>query len=984
MITTAAGAEAGPIAHWPLAGDVRDASGRGHHGTSEAVDLAATGPAGERGGAAGFDGLHSSVTVADAPDLDPGTRDFSIAAWVHTEADLDDVPGDIVSKYDRTTRTGYQLSVLQLAGVTSSQPNARHIFFGIDAGREDASWRDCGRPGNNLFVFALAVYRDDLYAGTFESEAQAAGHVYRHGGDTRWIDCGSPDSSNAVQALAVHAGKLYAGTGRYLARGSSLPESPNEHPGGRVYRYEGIEKWVDCGKLASAETGESFTVGGLAVFRGALYAGVSKPAGRGLYRYEGGTSWTYLGHPGHRVTNPVVFNGALYLASLDGGGITRYDGPHRFVDCGRPEGVTQTYGFAIHEGELYTSSWPGGEVFRYGGGTSWTTTGRLGGELETMGMAVYNGKLYAGTLPLAEVYRYDGGTTWTGTGPLDRTPDVRYRRAWSMAIHRGKLYCGTLPSGHVYSFEAGKSVTHGQALPAGWCHLAAVRARNELRLYLNGMLVATSERFDSSAYDVSNERPLKIGFGPNDHWNGRLRDVALYDRALDREEVAVLAARHPRFRLATFSADVTISIGHRCMGVLPRKAATILDPLEARGFVLQGAGEPLVLVAIDWCEIRNEAYDQWRDALAEAAGTTRERVLVTSLHQHDAPVVDLGAQRLLDSVGLQGELYDTSFHETCLERVASALRASLKSSRRVTALGFGTARVERLASNRRVVEPDGRVTFHRGSNSGGRAHYRDAPEGLIDPYLKTLSFWDGDCPLLALHAYATHPMSYYGKAEVSADFVGHARRQFAKTHSGVAQIYVSGCSGDVTVGKYNDGSPENRPALAARLVDAMTAAWQSTVRTPLHQIAFRNTRFDLPFHQGEAFGEEELRRTLASEDADVRDRILAAMGLSSLERIARGQKLDLPVIDFGPAQIVLFPGETFVGYQLLAQRLRPGQFVVSIGYGECWPGYVPTRSAFAEGFGSSWRWVAPGADRQLRRALEEALQSPVILRRESD
>jgi len=27
-------------------------------------------------------------------------------------------------------------------------------------------------------------------------------------------------------------------------------------------------------------------------------------------------------------------------------------------------------------------------------------------------------------------------------------------------------------------------------------------------------------------------------------------------------------------------------------------------------------------------------------------------------------------------------------------------------------------------------------------------------------------------PVLALHAYATHPMSYYGRGEVTSDFVG--------------------------------------------------------------------------------------------------------------------------------------------------------------------------------------------------------------------
>ena len=119
------------------------------------------------------------------------------------------------------------------------------------------------------------------------------------------------------------------------------------------------------------------------------------------------------------------------------------------------------------------------------------------------------------------------------------------------------------------------------------------------------------------------------------------------------------------FRIARFSADVTIPLGHRCMGLLPTKSKEIIDPLQAHGFVLLGEGdfEPVVLAAVDWCEIRNEAYDRWRNVLAKTIGTSRERVLVSSLHQHDAPVSDIGAQNLLDRAGLKGELFDFAFHE---------------------------------------------------------------------------------------------------------------------------------------------------------------------------------------------------------------------------------------------------------------------------------------------------------------------------------
>jgi len=154
-----------------------------------------------------------------------------------------------------------------------------------------------------------------------------------------------------------------------------------------------------------------------------------------------------------------------------------------------------------------------------------------------MGMAVYNGKLYAGTLPRAEVYRYEGGTAWVSTGRLDTTPEVRYRRAWSMAVYRGKLFCGVLPSGHVFSLEAGRSATHDRGLAPGWHHLAGVKTSDRLKLYVDGTCVAESSAFDPSDYDLTTRAPLKIGFGQHDYFNGRMKDLRIYHRALSQAEV---------------------------------------------------------------------------------------------------------------------------------------------------------------------------------------------------------------------------------------------------------------------------------------------------------------------------------------------------------------------------------------------------------------------------------------------------------------
>jgi hypothetical protein len=429
------------------------------------------------------------------------------------------------------------------------------------------------------------------------------------------------------------------------------------------------------------------------------------------------------------------------------------------------------------------------------------------------------------------------------------------------------------------------------------------------------------------------------------------------------------------YRLALFSADVTPPIGHPCMGggIAPMKK--IDDPLFANGFVLLGAGKPIVVVAVDWCEIRNDAYEHWRNVLAEAAGTERVRVLVSCLHQHDAPIADLEAQRLLDKHKAAGKICDLRFHERAVAGVARALREGLTSTQKITHFGMGQAKVEKVASNRRYLGPDGKPGFGRTSATRD-ATARAEPEGVIDPMLKTLSFWDGDRPVLALSCYATHPMSYYGKGGVSSDFVGLARKRRQADDSKVFQMYTSGCSGNVTAGKYNDGAVENRPILAERIYQGMVAAWKSTRRQALDRVDFRSVAMRLEPRDGPGFTLDDLHKRLTTDKRPF-GQCLAALGLSWRKRADAGATIDMPLLDFGSAQLLLMPAESYVEYQLLAQKMRPDSFVVVMGYGECAPGYIPTEKAVEENDGNlhDWNWVAPGAEKRMTAALAKVLKS---------
>lgn len=483
-------------------------------------------------------------------DLAPrlGSHDFTLALWARADAQ-DRVTGDLLSQYDTQQRRGFHLTLKCNPGVTASQANWRHLQFGIDDNRP-GEWRDCGRPGSALFAFALATHAGQLFAGTCEPGRDEAGHVYRYAGGERWLDCGTLDKSNAVTALAVHDGALYAGTGKYRVAGSHLPESENAALGGRVLRYDGDSRWVDCGQLPDTEA-----VGGLVVYQGKLYASsLYRPAG--FFRYEGGTRWTSMpvaqgtdpktGELGPRRVNALtVHEGYLYASSYDGGRVYRFDG-QAWTDCGQVGDNTQTYAFISYQGRLHVATWRSGRVFRLEDVGRWTDIGRLGEELEVMGLVVHNGRLLGGTLPLAQVYAYDGDGQWSLWQRLDHTPNVEYRRAWTMAEFAGQVFYSTLPSGKVYAARHGRQVSWDHTLPSGWHHIVAIKAARRLALFVDGQQVAETTEFDASNWNLDSAAPWRLGQGMNGPLNGQLADVQVHRRVLTREEIQALAARRPQ------------------------------------------------------------------------------------------------------------------------------------------------------------------------------------------------------------------------------------------------------------------------------------------------------------------------------------------------------------------------------------------------------------------------------------------------------
>jgi len=439
---------------------------------------------------------------------------------------------------------------------------------------------------------------------------------------------------------------------------------------------------------------------------------------------------------------------------------------------------------------------------------------------------------------------------------------------------------------------------------------------------------------------------------------------------------APVCAGDKPLRIAIFEADITPPIGTPlCDGLVP-PAKEIVDPLSARGIVLLTEQKPIVLCALDWVGIGNGGYDVFRDALAKAAGTSKDRVAVHCLHQHDAPGCDFQADDILAKHGLGGRLFDPAFAKKATSRVAAAVKKAMEKPQTVTHVAVGKAKVKEVASTRRVMGPDGKVKYVRYSSTT-EPKIRAEPEGLIDPFVHLISFWNGDGPIASLTYYATHPQSYYGKGGVSCDFPGLARRLRENDLPKVAHIHFNGAGGNVTAGKYNDGTPANRPVLAQRLAKGMKLAFddQKKVAVQSADVSWRVAAAVLPVSKLYT-NINDLQAKVADDKSKELDRMRAARNLAWALRCQSGDKIDIACLQIGPAYVLHMPGELFVEYQLAAQKMRPDSPVLMAAYGDYGPGYIGTAIAYTQGgyeTGPVSR-VAPEVEDVLMKAMREVMK----------
>lgn len=425
-----------------------------------------------------------------------------------------------------------------------------------------------------------------------------------------------------------------------------------------------------------------------------------------------------------------------------------------------------------------------------------------------------------------------------------------------------------------------------------------------------------------------------------------------------------------QIRVATFKTDATPPLGTPWYPSY-KPLDTIEHPLFAKGIIIEDNQKRYVLCAIDWCEIINNSYYRLREEIAKVAKTEANAVFINTVHQHTVPMCNENIYEILAKIENPPPFPAKTAFDPLFQNIVQAVEKAESELEPCDTIEIGSAKVEMVASNRRILQPDGTCLTRFSSCKDPKLI--EAPEGLIDPYLRTLSFKSKKGkPIARLHFYATHPQSFYGDTRSSYDFPGMAREQMEK-EEGVPHIYFTGCAGDIAAGKYNDGTPQAREKLYQRMLSAMQKSVESLQKDTISEIKLKTIPLTFGHRTGEDYSPENLLKKLNDTTRDANYRIGQAMELAWQSR-ANTIPIPISALHIGNVSILHLPGEPMIEFQLFAQRIAPNRTVLVGAYGDCGPSYICTEESFKQGgYEPSSAGCPPSTESKLKDTIQQVL-----------
>lgn len=207
---------------------------------------------------------------------------------------------------------------------------------------------------------------------------------------------------------------------------------------------------------------------------------------------------------------------------------------------------------------------------------------------------------------------------------------------------------------------------------------------------------------------------------------------------------------------------------------------------------------------------------------------------------------------------------------------------------------------------------------------------------------------------------------------MSSDFTGLARKQRQREQPDCMHVYFTGCAGNISAGKYDDGSHPLRQVLADRIHAGIVRSENSLQRAELNGAAWRTMEILPP--PRDSLSAEALASQIDNKQNSVVNRNRPSYMLSWLRRLEKRTPIVLSSLQLGDIRLLHLPAECFIQYQLRAQQLRPKEFVATAAYGDGGPWYIPIREEYAAGgYEVSVAFCDPEIDTLLSKGMQTLL-----------
>lgn len=380
-----------------------------------------------------------------------------------------------------------------------------------------------------------------------------------------------------------------------------------------------------------------------------------------------------------------------------------------------------------------------------------------------------------------------------------------------------------------------------------------------------------------------------------------------------------------------------------------RLSKGVIDDLYAKAFVLDDGQSLVAFVACDLIGIPSEVIAEAKRWISQKTPILPHSVLISATHTHTGPILQYGSRRKEPDGG--GSEIAQRYTRSLPEKIAQAVAEAFE-KRRPAKLFVGSYEEHEVSFNRRFWMRDGSVGWNPGKLNPNIIR----PVGPIDPELLVLYAESAEGESLAAYInFALHCDTVGGNL-ISADYPGVLAkhlREYKGQH--FVTLFGNGACGDINHIDVNWADPQRGPEEANRIGtvlagDVMKAFMKLEPVRPQPLQVLREEVL-LPLFK---ITEDDIRRAeeiLAQEEkAKFLDRVFAYKVLDIAEREGNPLEAEVQAIALGDQVAwIALPGEIFValGLSIKHGSPYPYTFVVELANGSL--GYLPHRSAYAEG-----------------------------------